>query len=242
MQSPHNLSFIPPVIAHRGARNTAPENSMAAFEAACAQGAAWVETDVKITHDGIPILMHDDTLDRTTNGRGAVAEKTWSEIQNLDAGNGQRIPLLTDLLQMAIGKYLHLNLEIKPCPGRTQATAMVILIEASKMWPDDHPAPLISSFETEALTIAARLRPDWPRGLLLDGWHENWPELVRLTEANTINLDATTLTQQRVEQLKTANIPILAYTVNDPARAKELIGWGISAVFSDNPSEIIQSL
>ena len=242
MTHTNQLLFIPPVIAHRGARMVAPENTLAAFEAACAQGAAWIETDVKLTHDGVPILMHDDTLDRTTNGHGAVADTIWADIQRLDTGGGVRVPSLIEALRMAMERHLHLNLEIKPCPGRTQATTMVTLIEATKVWPDDHPPPLISSFDTQALVIASRLRPDWPRGLLLEGWKDSWPDLVQMTQASTINIDAASVTQQRVEQLISSKLPVLVYTVNDPLRAKELIHWGVSAVFSDNPLEIIRAL
>ena len=247
------LLFLPPVIAHRGARWRAPENTLAAFAAAKSEGAAWIETDVKLTRDGIPILMHDDTVDRTTNGKGAVADMDWADLVHLEVHNGggrndyagsphARIPRLADALHFAIENFLHLNLEIKPCPGRTQATTMIALIEGAKIWPTDHPPPLISSFDTEALMMALQLHPDWPRSVLLDTWRDDWTRLVIDTEASTINLNANLLTKERVEKLTQSKLPILAYTVNDPQRAKELLYWGVSAVFTDNPGEIIKFL
>ncbi|MGB9154246.1 MAG: glycerophosphodiester phosphodiesterase [Alphaproteobacteria bacterium] len=243
------LDFIPPVIAHRGARNRAPENTMASFKAAYEDGAKWIETDVKLTSDGVPILMHDDTLNRTTNGQGCVADMDWDDMQNLDAGGwyspafrGTRVPTLAELLSFAYDTGLRLNLELKPCPGRAQATAMVALIEAAKLWPDTAPDPLISSFDVESLTIAAQLHPGWPRGLLLDEWRDDWREVVSLTQATTVNMNAAIVTPERIALLREAQKPILVYTVNDATQAKTLLQSGIQAVFSDNPGDIIKAL
>ena len=134
---------------------------------------------------------------------------------------------------------MRINLELKPCPGRTQVTTMVTLIEASRIWPDDLPPPLISSFDIDALTIAAQLHPEWPRGLLLDTWREDWQELANLTSASTIHLNEKLLSPARIEMLQRAQLPILAYTVNDPARAKELLRSGVTALFTDNPKELM---
>lgn len=241
--------FHPPVIAHRGVRAEAPENTLAAFKLVPKSGAQWIEVDVKITHDGVPVLMHDDSIDRTTNGRGMMADINWSDVQKLDAGSwfdkkftDERVPKLGEAMRFMIDNKLKLNLELKPCPGRTQATTMVALIEASKVWPDHAPPPLISSFDMEALTIAAQLHPDWPRGVLLEKWADNWVELIKKTSASFIGLDTSVLTQKRVAALVEAQIPVLCFTVNDPLRAKELLHWGVSAVFSDNPAEIIKAL
>jgi len=243
-----NLDFIPPVIAHRGSASRAPENTILAFKAALEDGARWIETDVKLTSDGVPILMHDDTLDRTTNGKGLVADMMWSDIKNLDAGTwfgaafGEtRVPVLGELLSLAREAGLRLNLELKPCPGRARATAMVVLIEAAKLWPEAEPVPLISSFDIEALSIAAQLHPDWPRGLLLDEWREDWRELVSKTNATTLNLNVDLLTPERLLMFRKAQMPVLAYTVNESMTAQELIKSGVSAVFTDNPAALIKS-
>jgi glycerophosphoryl diester phosphodiesterase len=241
--------FQPPVIAHRGARGSAPENTLAAYKRAKEEGAVWVETDVKLTHDGVPILMHDDELDRTTNGKGLVADMPWSEFQKLDAGgwfdpqfSGERVPALSEFLAFVFAQNLRVNLELKPCPGRTQATAMVTLIEAAKVWPHSAPPPLISSFDVEALVIASGLHPEWPRGLLLEEWSEDWGDLVRRTKADAIHVDEEILTKGRVDAFLQARLPVLAFTVNDPARMKELLHWGVTAVFTDHPGQLIKAL
>ena len=245
----NTLDFLPPVIAHRGARNRAPENTLAAFKAAWEDGAKWIETDVKLTADGIAILMHDDDLDRTTDGKGPVADMSWAEVKKLDAGGWfspsfkhEPVARLSDLLGFASKAQMRLNLELKPCPGRTRATVMVALIEAAKLWPETAPLPLISSFDVEALTIAAQLHPEWPRGLLLDEWRNDWRELAALVQAATIHLNANILTPERIALLRETKRPILAYTVNDAAQAKMLLQNGVSAVFSDNPGEILKAL
>lgn len=243
------LDFIPPIIAHRGARIRAPENTMASFRAAREAGARWIETDVKLTSDGTVILMHDDTLDRTTDGRGSVADMPWADMQKLDAGSwfspafrGTRVATLADLLNFAREADMRVNLELKPCPGRTKATVMVALIEAAKLWPDEAPAPLISSFDIEALTIAAQLHPGWPRGLLIDEWRDDWRELMSLVQATTINVNADILTPERIAILREAERPILAYTVNDAAKAKALLQEGVRGIFSDDPAGLIRTL
>ena len=244
-----DLLFRPPVIAHRGVRHDAPENTLAALQRVVDSGSRWIETDIKITRDGVPILMHDETLERTTNGHGRVADTDWADLQKLDAGKwfdpsfqGEPVPTMADALRLALNRNLNINLELKPCPGRTQATVMVTLIEASKIWPEDHAPPLISSFSIDALMIAAQMHPEWPRGLLLDDWQDDWAALVAKTSARTINMNAHFLTLDRVALLKQSGLPILAYTVNDVARAKELLHWGVDAVFSDNPKDIILGL
>jgi glycerophosphoryl diester phosphodiesterase len=243
------LTFRPPVIAHRGARARAPENTLAAFQLAHEEGAVWIETDVKLTHDGVPILMHDDMLDRTTGGKGPVAGMAWADMQKLDAGSwfgaayeNERIPRLSEALEFVLAHNMRINLEIKPCPGRAQATTMVALIEAAKIWPKNKSPPLVSSFDSEALMIAAGLHPEWPRGLLLKEWREDWAQEARKTSTNTLHLNAKLLTKERLDMLMESRLPILAYTVNDPVRAKELLHWGVRAVFTDNPAELIKAL
>ncbi len=243
------LSFYPPVIAHRGARSNAPENTLAAIRLAREQGAGWVEVDVKLTQDGIPILMHDETLERTTNGKGLVAEASWQDLRMLDAGTwfgahfaNERIPTLTETLHCVLDSGLRINLEIKPCPGRAQATTMVSLMETAKIWPEDVLPPLISSLNIECLQIADQLLPHWPRGLLFDEWDEDWLRLAEKAHADTIHLSEKILNSGRIKNLIRSERPILAYTVNDPHRANDLLSQGISAVFSDNPKEILAAL
>jgi glycerophosphoryl diester phosphodiesterase len=222
---------------------------MAAFRRAHEEGATWFECDVKLTEDGVPILMHDDTLERTTDGKGNVAEASWAEIEKLDAGGpfspafrGERVPHLRDVLRFAVARHMHINLEIKPCEGRARATTIVALTTATQIWPQDRPPPLISSFNEEALAIAAQLHPDWPRSFAFEEWREDWRATAALVGAKALTVDTEVLTPERMRVLTSSGLVILPYTVNDPARAKELLKQGARAVFSDNPREIIGAL
>jgi glycerophosphoryl diester phosphodiesterase len=243
------LAFHSPVLAHRGAMDSAPENTLAALYAAREQGALWAEVDVKITQDGVPILMHDDTLDRTTNGSGLVADASWEKVQTLDAGSwfdaryaGERVPHLDDVMRVALETELRLAIELKPCPGRARATTMVVLIEMAKKWPEGTEPPLISSFDVESLEIAAQLQPPWPRCFIMPDWRDDWREIVEKVGASAVSMDEKALTEERVAAFRSVEMPLLAYTLTDPARAKELLGWGVSAVYADRPRAILAHL
>ena len=243
------LTFALPVIAHRGASAHAPENTMAAFQRAHQDGALWIETDVKLSYDGAPLLMHDDTLDRTTNGKGAVADMKWGDIGKLDAGSWfdpafgkEHVPHLAECVRYIVENDMRINLELKPCPGRARATSMVTLIEITKIWPEKALPPLISSFDIESLVIAANLHPECPRGLVLNTWQDNWSDLIGKVNAQSIHLEESVLTAERVALLKNSGLVVLAYVVNTPDRARELLSWGVSAVFSDDPAAVLKSL
>lgn len=243
------LVFIPPVIAHRGAGQVAPENTLAAIRGVREQGVNWVELDVKITYDGVPILMHDETLERTTTGQGLVSDVSWEDLQRLDAGvhfgsrfAGEPVPHLSDAVNEVLKNNLSLMLEMKPCPGRAKATAMVAMIEIAKIWPERDIYPVISSFDLECLEIAAQLEPHWPRIIFMRQWDNVWKNWAKQLGVSGVALPQEQLTHDRVRELILADLTILAYTVNDPVRAKELLAWGVSAVYSDDPRTILSHL
>lgn len=243
------LAFNPPVIAHRGAGADAPENTLAAIRSAHEQGANWIEVDIKITYDGVPILMHDDTLDRTTTGQGPVAEKTWDDIQKLrvsvEAGSKyqqEAIPSLAEVIKLILDLDMSLVAELKPCLGRSKATTMVAMIELAKAWPERALSPVISSFDMESLEMAAQLEPHWSRCLLLKEWDTDWRQKVSQAGACAVSLPESHLSQERVNEIVRLRIPLLAYTVNEPARAKELLAWGVTAVYADCPRAILNQL
>lgn len=244
-----NVAFSPPVIAHRGARKVAPENTLSALRLAKEQGLGWVEVDAKLTMDGVPILMHDDTLDRTTDATGFVSDASWKMIQMLDCGSwfdpqfaGEKIPRLTDVLQMVLESGLNVIVELKPCPRRAQATTMVTLIEMAKLWPEGDRLPIISSFDIESLVTAKQLLPHWPRLLLLAAWCEDWKTQMERAQASLIALRDDFITLERIQKILEKQKTIIAYTIDDPTRAKELLGWGVKAVISDNPREVMEKI
>lgn len=242
---------LPKVIGHRGACAYAPENTIESILTAADIGAEWVELDVMLTQDGVPIIFHDDTLDRTTNGSGNVAETPYATIRALEAGSwyadsfaGIKIPTLEEALEILIDKNLGLNLEIKPTPGRERETAEAALDILSKYW-DDHERLLISSFQLSCLETAQDMAPDWYRGVLFDDdedMPENWRDLVEYVDGATVNIGRKIATRELVEDIIDFEKPVLVYTVNDAQLARQLQGWGVDAMFSDCPDVIAQNL
>ena len=241
--------LIPKVIGHRGAKAYAPENTLASIHTAADMGIEWVEIDVKLTKDGVPVIFHDEDLHRCTGVSELMADKTWAEVREMDAGSwfgdsfiGEKIPSLEDALNAVIERGLGLNLEIKPCPGREKETAEAALDIATRIWPDDGPQPLISSFQHVSLEAAMDMIEEWPRGFLMDEHLENWKEIAEYLQVHTININGNKRTRDEVEEYIELQKPILAYTINDPLRAQELMRWGVDAVFSDNPDVIREAV
>lgn len=241
---------LPKVIGHRGAAAYAPENTLEGIATAADLGVEWVELDVKLTKDGVPILFHDETLDRTTNATGAVAQTTYEEIKQLEAGSwfsdgfaGIKIPTLEEAVDVLLKHNLGLNLEIKPCPGREKETAEAALDILSQIW-DDPNRLLISSFQHVSLESARDMAPDWARGLLLGGDEidANWKELADYLEVSTMNIGSRMVTRELCDEIMDLEMPILVYTVNQPDEAKALQRLGVDCLFSDTPDIILENL
>lgn len=241
---------IPKVIGHRGAKAYAPENTIESIETAASLGVKWVELDVKLTRDGVPIIFHDEELDRTTNGSGLVAQTDYADLRDLDAGSWfgdsfvhVRIPTLEEAVDILLKHDLGLNLEIKPCPGREKETAEVALDHLSQIW-DDMDNLLISSFQHVSLEAALDLAPDYARGLLIggDAMPENWMQMAEYLDVATINLGSRLVNRQVADEVMDLEKPLLVYTVNDPMQARSLQKLGVDAFFSDNPDVIIENL
>ncbi len=240
---------LPKIIGHRGCAGYAPENTIAAIHTAADMGVEWVELDVKLTKDDIPIIFHDDTLDRTTNGSGNVKDKTLAEIKELDCGNwygesfmGIQIPTLEETIDVLLERELGLNLEIKPCEGREKDTAEVALDLLSTIW-DDHDRLLISSFQHVSLEAAADIAEDWHRGLILPAeFPDNWVELANYLQVSTINVNASHVKQSQIDSIMDMEKQILAYTVNQPDQARLLQSWGVDGFFSDVPDVLLEGV
>ncbi len=238
---------LPQIIGHRGCAGYAVENSLEAIYTAADMGINWVELDVKLTKDGVPIIFHDDTLERMTNGEGAVAEKTLAELKELDlAGlysesySSLKIPTLEEALDVLLERDMGLNLEIKPCPGREVETAEIALDLLSHCW-DNHDELLISSFSHVSLETAFDMADGWCRGLLLEGeeWPENWGDIAQHLDVSTIHIDGNAATDEQILSALHYGKPVVAYTINDPALAHELQKAGVRTLISDEP-DIIQ--
>ncbi len=237
--------ILPPVIGHRGAAAHAPENTPASFRAAAALGCRMVEFDVRLTADGVPVVFHDDRLERTTDGHGATGELPLAALRRRDAGGwfgpafaGQAIPTLTEVLTLCAGLGLAVNIEIKPDDGREEATARLALAVARQCWPTTLPPPLISSFRPEAVEAAASAAPDWPRGLLVGPLPADWREQAAALGCVAIHADHRHLEAGQIQAVRAAGLAVLAYTVNEAERAAALWHSGACAVFSDAPDRL----
>ena len=230
-------------IAHRGAGLLAPENTLAAFRHGAALGQRMFECDVKLSADGELFLLHDDTLERCSNGRGTAGSLDWFALSRLDAGSwhspafaGEPPPRLAAVLQFCAANGLALNIEIKPNPGQAAGTgqAVVQLLQAMRAdWPRHTPLPLLSSFEPEALRAAQRSGPHWPRALLIEAWSDT--ALAQCADLGCVALIAhhPLWQAQRVQAARQAGLRCAAYTVNDAAEARRLLALGLDSLISD---------
>lgn len=232
--------ILPRLIGHRGAAGLAPENTLASFRRAQAAGVAMVEFDVRLTADGIPIVLHDDDLGRTTDGHGPAAALTLADIKRLDAGSwfgpafaGEPVATLAEVLELCRALGLAVNMEIKPDRGREAETARAALILAASLGPET--PPLVSSFERPCLEVARDLVPAWPRGLLAERLPEDWRDQAADLGCIGVGLDQRHLDTDQISAVRAEGLAVLAYTVNDPARAAVLWDAGVTAIFSDFP-------
>lgn len=243
--TPAAAALLPRVIGHRGAAATAPENTLPSIREAKRQGAGGVEFDVKLSADGVPLLCHDDTLERTTNGRGPVAAMPILDIRQLDAGlwfgpqwRHTPVPLFEDALRLVVELDLAANVEIKPCPGREVETAKAVVATIQRCWPRRRAKPLLSSFAPASLHAARLAGPELPRGLLIWEKPADWLAQARELDCATIHCADEYITPDWAAEIKAAGFGLAIYTVNDPARARLLLGWGADAIITDRPEAI----
>lgn len=234
---------LPPVIGHRGAAGLAPENTLAGFRAAAAAGASWVEFDVKLTGDGTVVLMHDDCLDRTTDGRGPVGAAEFSTIAALDAGAwfgesfaGERVPSLEQAMIELARLGLGANIEIKPNPDQAEDTARAVVDLLVARWPDDLPAPLLSSFDRACLAVARDRAPALPRGYLAEALPLGWRRDTEALGCVSVNLGHRQLSARHVDEVLGAGLPLVIWTVNEPADAARLRAAGVTSIITDRPN------
>ncbi len=227
-------------IAHRGAGKLAPENTLAAFHAGAAHGYRMFECDVKLSADGVAFLLHDATLDRTTNGHGPAGERPWQALAALDAGSwhspahaGEPLPTLSAVARWCQASDALLNIEIKPSPGQERHTGEAVAREARVLWEGDGTPPLLTSFSTDALEGALAGAPALPRGLLLDQLRSGWMHDARRLDCVAVVCRHNLWTPAGVTEVHHAGMRCLAYTVNEAAQAQRLLDMGIDGLITD---------
>ncbi|HLL20042.1 MAG TPA: glycerophosphodiester phosphodiesterase [Rubrivivax sp.] len=228
-------------IAHRGAGRLAPENTLAAFRQGAAHGYRAFECDVKLSADGVPFLLHDATLERTTGEHGIAGDRTWAELSRIDAGGwhsrayaGEPLPSLQGIVRYVQRNGFALNVEIKPSPGIEHRTGVAVGEACTRLWQKDCTAPLFfSSFRPEALQGAREGAPAIKRALLVDSLWSGWLEIALSLDCVAVVTNHALMDAALHAQLQDAGLRALCYTVNDPAEARRLVDLGIDGLITD---------
>jgi glycerophosphoryl diester phosphodiesterase len=227
-------SPAPLVIAHRGASSDAPENTITAFALAAEQEADGIELDVRLSADGVPIVIHDETVDRTTNGRGPVSKLTIAQLQSLDAGDGRPIPTLEEVFEI-FGPALLYNVELK-CghwPDSNLAAAVAERIEGHQL----EERVLVSSFNALAVRQARRtLSPRTPVAHLRMSGFASWKHQFIKAEAD--NPLHSLVDEHYMDWAGRRNLRVNVWTVDDPAEAQRLALLGVTSIITNKPAFI----
>lgn len=223
-------SAFPRWIAHRGGGTLAPENTLAGIRLAAALGYRAVEFDVMLSGSGTPVLMHDETLERTTDGHGWLAHTDDAVLFTLDAG-GEPVPRLDAALQACAALGLAANVEIKPASGCDVETAARTLAAIDRL--AEPPPLLLSSFSLPALRVAQTLRPDLPRAWLLDTLPDDWRETAAGLGVVALHVGLSLVTPALVRDCAGAGLALRAYTVRTVDQAEALLAIGVDGLFID---------
>jgi glycerophosphoryl diester phosphodiesterase len=227
-------------IAHRGAGKLAPENTLAAFRLGAAQGYRAFECDVKLSADGVPFLLHDAALERTTSATGTAGDRPWAELSQLDAGSwhsrhyaGEPMPSLQAIAAFVLKNDFLLNIEIKPTPGAETLTGRVVAEHAARLWTGAAVPPLLSSFRPDALVAAAAAAPALPRALLLDTLWPGWEQVATSLGCVAIVTNHKLMDAELLATARRAGWRAMVYTVNEPEAAQRLLALGVDGLITD---------
>lgn len=218
----------PRIVAHRCGGALAPENTLAGLAAAARLGCRAVEFDVMLTADRIPILMHDETLERTTRCTGRVAERTFGAIRACDPG----VPTLAEAMAACRGLGLWANIELKPAAGHEEETGTVVGAWLAENWDK---RGVVSSFSEKSALAARRALPEAAFAMLYEALPDDWRAQCTRLGAAAVHLAAEHADAAVAAALAAADLPWACYTVNERAGAERLFALGCAAVFTDRP-------
>jgi glycerophosphoryl diester phosphodiesterase len=226
---------LPKVIGHRGAAAYAPENTLESFREARRRGATWVEIDVKLTADGVAIVMHDASLKRTMGVDWLVALTPRAELPG-------EVPTFEEAIACFAELGLGCNVEIKPCEGREAETARVAVDILRRSWPAQLPPPLLSSFKAASLAAAREAAPEFARAILLDEIKDDWRQRAEAVGAVGVNTNGKRLTAPQAVAIRKAGYALSVYTIDDGEVARALIGMGVDCIITDAPDVILAAI
>ena len=230
------------VIAHRGASGHAPENTLAAFRQAVALGATFIETDLQLTRDARFVAIHDDTVNRTTNGQGTVHDLTLAEVRKLDAGSwfgsefaGERVPTLEEILEFAKKHDVVFYLELKPGGSWGGEHALIGALRES----GEIPRSVVISFDAGILTGIRKIEPTLMTGLLYDGQVDNPLDKAVEIGARQLAVRSDLVTPWMLGQARRRDLQVVCWTVNHPAHMRQLMAAGVAGIMSDYPERLV---
>ncbi|RYG74632.1 glycerophosphodiester phosphodiesterase [Lentibacillus lipolyticus] len=236
------------IFAHRGASGHAPENTMAAFELAYRQGADGIETDVHLTKDNVPVLMHDERINRTTNSTGYIKDYTLTQLKQLDAGSwfspafsDSKILSLDEMLTWIHDKALYLNIELKN--NKIDYTNLETIVYNRIASYGLLHRTILSTFNPNSMTRLNEIATDTPRALLLSGRHKHTQLVAYAMDlgASAIHIKYQLLSRQLVDQVHQTHMAVRVFTVNKPAHMLRCFSMGCDAIFTDFPEAAVQS-
>jgi glycerophosphoryl diester phosphodiesterase len=223
----------PRIVAHRGGGSLAPENTLGAIRFGASLGFKGVEFDVMLTADETPVLIHDETTERTTGAKGRVSLTPYSRLEKLDAGGGEKIPSFAEAGRLCRRLGLWANVEIKPAGGHERATGEAVGRMARELWRGAALPPVLSSFAVRALQAARSAAPELPLGFLVDEIPADWEETMKRLNCVALHCDHEKLTQEKAAAVRAAGYALLCWTVNDADTARRLLGWGVDCLVTD---------
>jgi glycerophosphoryl diester phosphodiesterase len=221
----------PLILGHRGAPLEAPENTLAAFRLAVEQGADGVELDVQRSRDGVPVVIHDETLERTAGVAGAVADLSWAELARL--GGGEAVPSLERALEWAADAGAWVNVEIK-APGVEEATLAAVARAGMRR------RVIVSSFDPGIVRRVGVLAPDVHLYLLSEEWEDTLPRRAAECGARGVCLGVDAATPVALRRLAAESLPVVVWTVNDADRMRALLRGGVAGLITNRPAVAAQ--
>jgi len=183
--------------------------------------------------DGTPVVIHDETVDRTTNGRGSVPAMTYAELSALTIQEKEKIPTYEEVARLCLELGIWANVEIKPAKGHERATGEAVARMTRELWKGAPIAPLLSSFSPDALAAAQEAAPELPRGGLCDTLPEGWRSILKQLGCRAVHCNYQSLNGKLAAEIHEAGYGILVWTVNEPVEARRLLAIGANCLVTD---------
>ncbi|MGF1694393.1 glycerophosphoryl diester phosphodiesterase [Vibrio lamellibrachiae] len=232
------------ITGHRGAASLAPENTLVSIEQAAKAGAHWVEIDTQLSADNVPVVFHDKTVNRCTNGKGKISELDLATLKSLDAGSwfgeefsGVTIPTLEEALDKCVELNLTLNLELKTYDDKTihALVEQVIDVVNRRDYPIDK--LLFSSFSKDALVLCQTLAPKVRRGFICEVWNSASIDSLKSLELYSVHVDHQILDKSTAKQIKESGVVLKIWTLNEPEKAETYYQLGVDNIITDMPDK-----